>query len=163
MSATDPLRHSPYLARSVMESPVGLVVVQSGERMNAMTVSLFSEAAHYPTSMWVSIAPTTHTHELLAAAGRFSFVTLRAGQARLAAACGTASGRDTDKCAGLDLYDGGNGFLFLRDALACTACVVDQSRRVGDHTLFIARMLSGAFDGRRSAERHLLLSDLRAL
>ena len=157
------LRRSPYLERSVVPGPVGLVIVPTPGGANALTVSLFSEVAHFPTTMWVAIAPHTYTHSLLLEAGRFSFITLHRKQAVLAAACGTASGRETPKCRALELYQHGDGFLFLEDALASTACVIERSHPVGDHTLFIGRMLSGELTSRRTAERQLLLSDLRAL
>jgi flavin reductase (DIM6/NTAB) family NADH-FMN oxidoreductase RutF len=128
-----------------------------------MTVSFFSEVAHHPTSLWVSVAPSCYTHELLEAARRFTFVTLHRGQARLAAECGTISGRELDKCASLDLYEGGDGYLYLRGALASTACRVTRSVPLGDHTLFIAEMLSGDIHRGGAALRNLLLSDVRAL
>jgi flavin reductase (DIM6/NTAB) family NADH-FMN oxidoreductase RutF len=155
------LRDNPYLTRAVIEAPVGLVITRGDGGANAMTASLFSEVAHYPTTMWIAVAPTRSTHATLTSTGRFTFVTLHARQAEIAVACGTRSGRDHDKCRDLALYEGGDGFLFLRDALASTACVIERSLPVGDHTLFIARLLSGALEGRRTAQRHLLLSDLR--
>jgi flavin reductase (DIM6/NTAB) family NADH-FMN oxidoreductase RutF len=151
----------PYVSGAVVESPVGLVIVESEGRRNAMTVSFFSEVAHYPTSMWISIARDSHTHSLLSGAGRFSFITLHQGQGPIAIACGTASGRDRDKCSALDLYDNGEGFLFLKGALASTACRIASATRVGDHTLFIAHMLSGHISPGGRASRQLLLSDLR--
>ena len=156
------LQDSPYLTRAVIEAPVGLVITKDSTGANAMTASLFSEVAHYPTTMWIAVAPEHRTHALLTETGRFTFVTLHAGQASLAVACGTRSGRDHDKGRDLALYEGGDGFLFLRDALASTACVVERSLPIGDHTLFIARLLAGDLEGRRTAQRHLLLSDLSA-
>ena len=154
------LAASPYLTRSVVDGPVGLLIVRAGTRRNATTISFFSEVAHHPTTMWVSLAASSYALELLVEARRFSFVVLHAGQARIAAACGSRSGRGTDKCAGLDLYDGGEGFLFLRGAVTSTACVLANQVPVGDHILCIARILSGVVDSRRTTTRHLLVSDL---
>jgi len=53
---------SIYITGSVIESAVGLVIVKTGERRNAMTVSMFSEVAHHPTALWVAIATGTLTH-----------------------------------------------------------------------------------------------------
>ena len=153
---------SPYVRDAIVPAPVGLVIVRTPATVNAMTVSFFSEVAHYPTSMWIAIAPGTYTHELLLTAGRFAFITLHCAQAAVAVRCGTVSGREHDKASGLGLHETSDGFLFLPDALASTACVVDQQTSVGDHTLFIARMLSGELSPRRTADRQLLLSDLAA-
>lgn len=151
---------SPYLKAEVSEAPVGLVIVNSGGVRNAMTVSLFSEVAHYPIGLWVSIAKDSYTHSLLSAAPEFTFVTLHRGQGGVARACGTESGRERDKCAGLDLYEGGGGFQFLRDSIASTACRIKRSMDLGTHTLHVAEILFGDVTRRSGLPRHLLLSDL---
>jgi flavin reductase (DIM6/NTAB) family NADH-FMN oxidoreductase RutF len=151
---------SPYLTDSVVESPVGLVLVQAGARANAATMSFFSEVAHHPTTLWVSIARASYTHALLEETGAFTVATLHQRQREIALACGAVSGREKDKCAALDLYESAPGFLFLRDAMASTACRIRQRAALEDHTLFIADILSGDFDSRRIGLRHLLLSDL---
>jgi len=152
---------APYLERCVFDAPVGLILSVRGEARNAMTVSCFSEVAHHPASLWVSIERTTYTYSLITAAGQFSLAVLHEKQASLARACGSVSGRDRDKCAGLDLYEHNGGYLFLRDCLASSACRVSQAVDVGGHTLFIADIVSGDVNSRNSALRHLLLSDLK--
>lgn len=150
-----------YIREAAFECPVGLIIT-SGERRNAMTVSMFSEAAHHPASMWVSIARDTLTHELVGRTGRFTFVTLHCRQAAVALACGSVSGRDRDKCAGLRLYEAGGGFWFLDDAIANVACEISHRTELGDHTLFTANMLHGTVETRRAGLRQLLISDLAA-
>ena len=126
-----------------------------------MTVSFFSEVAHHPTSLWVSIAKSSYTHELIEETGRFSLAVLNQTQGKLALACGSASGRDQDKCAALSLYPGPEGYLFLNEALASTACSVSQAVSIGDHTLFLADILHSEMESRKSHLRQLLLSDLQ--
>jgi len=87
---------SPYITDSVIESAVGLILVSAGERMNAMTVSFFSEVAHHPTTLWVGVAGTALTHAMIGETGRFSLAVLNQRQAHLAMACGSVSGRDAD-------------------------------------------------------------------
>ncbi len=152
---------SPYLTQSVIEGAVGLVIVQAGERRNAMTVSFFSEVAHHPTALWVGISPETLTHTLIQEAGRFSLAVLTQRQAKIALTCGTISGRENDKCAELDLHYSPSGFLFLAGALASTGCVVSHSERTGDHTIFIADIIEAELDTATLDQRQLLLSDLR--
>ena len=154
------LRNCPYVERAAVDSPVGLVVVRSGQARNAATVSFFSEVAHHPTSLWISIARDSYTRSLIEQTREFTFVTLHYDQAGIAEACGTRSGRDTDKCAGLDLYEKG-GFLFLRGAIASTACKVVQSVPLDDHVLYIAHILHGEIEGGRGVVRNLLVSDLK--
>jgi len=152
---------SPYLSNSVIESAVGLVLVEAGDRRNAMTVSCFSEAAHHPTTLWISVAPTTYSHGLIVETGKFSLAVLNHNQTSIALNCGTISGRERDKCASLDLYRTPDGFLFLQRALASTACNVRQRIDLGDHTLFVADILHTDLDSRSAHLRHLLLSDLK--
>lgn len=149
-----------YITNSVVESPIALLLVAAGSRSNAMTVSLFSELAHHPTSLWVSIAKSTYTHALVEEAGQFSLAVLTRSQREIAIACGTASGRDRDKCADLELYRTPGGFLYLNDALACSACRVTERIPLDSHTLFLAAILEGEVESRSSGQRHLLSSDL---
>ena len=152
---------SPYLTQSVIEGAVGLVIVEAGERRNAMTVSFFSEVAHHPTALWVGISPTTLTHTLIQESGRFSLAVLTEKQAKIAISCVTISGREVDKCAGLDLYPSPSGFLFLAGALASTGCVVRHTEPTGDHTIFVADIIEAELDSATLDQRQLLLSDLR--
>jgi flavin reductase (DIM6/NTAB) family NADH-FMN oxidoreductase RutF len=151
---------SPYLSQSVTESPVGLVITEAGARRNAMTVSFFSEVAHFPTSLWVSIAKNSFTHGLLLDSRRFSLILLHRKQAELAQMCGTVSGREQDKCDRLSLYRGRDNFLFVPDALTCTGCEVRATADAGDHTVFLANILCGELDSLSSVRRHLLTVDL---
>lgn len=151
---------SPYIADSVVESAVGLVLVKAANTRNAMTVSFFSEVAHHPTALWVSISNNTYTHSLLEQSGRFTLAVLNQTQRALAIECGTVSGRDHDKCASLELYQSPGDFLFLRGALASTGCVVRERVHLGDHTLFVADIIEAHLDSRKAHLRHLLLSDL---
>ncbi len=153
--------NSSYLNGPLIDSIVGLVLVKAGDRANAMTVSFFSEVAHHPTTLWVSIARSAYTHALLEETSQFSLIVLNQTQSQIALDCGETSGRDQDKCAALNLYGGPEGYLFLNDALASTACSVRQAVTVGDHTLFIADILQTEMESRVSHLRQLLLSDLK--
>jgi len=127
-----------------------------------MTVSFFSEVAHHPTTLWISIAHGSYTYDLLQESAGFSLIVLHKKQKHIAEMCGSVSGREHDKCAGLQLYRSAEGFLFLKDALASVACRARGAHPVGDHTLFVADILSGQIETRRSHLRHLLVSDLSA-
>ena len=152
---------SPYIQDSTVEGPVGLVLVASHGRTNAMTLSLFSEVAHHPTTLWVSIARSCYTHDLVLQEGRFSLIVLHEKQKEITRLCGSVSGRDVDKCRQLRTYRNPEGFLFLEDALVSVACRVRSAHDVDEHTLLIADILGGEIETRRSTLRHLLLSDLR--
>jgi flavin reductase (DIM6/NTAB) family NADH-FMN oxidoreductase RutF len=151
---------SPYVQGSVIDGVVALLTVESGGVRNAMTVSCFSELAHHPTALWVSVAQASHTHALLTMGGTFSLSLLAADQASIARSCGEVSGRQHDKCGGLALHAPQPGIWFLRGALTCTACRVYDTIPAGDHTIFLGEILFGEFDSRRKFRRHLLIADL---
>lgn len=153
--------NSPYLTDYILESAVGLILSESETRRNAMTISGFSEAAHHPATLWISVAKSAYSHALVRESGTFSLAILNVDQKDIALSCGTISGRQHDKCSSLDLYRNREGFLFLRRALASTACSVRQSIDMDDHTLFVADILSTDLDSRSAHLRHLLLSDFR--
>lgn len=151
---------SPYISQAVTPSAVGLVITVSGAARNVMTVSFFSEVAHYPASLWVSIHQNSYTHRLIEESGRFSLAVLHDGQKELALRCGSVSGRDKDKCADLALHAGPEGYLFPDDALTAVACRVRSRHPWNDHTLFLADILMGELETKNSIRRHLLTMDL---
>jgi flavin reductase (DIM6/NTAB) family NADH-FMN oxidoreductase RutF len=141
-------------------APVGVVLVNTDGRRNATTVTFFSEVAHHPTSMWVSLNRGSLTHDLVQACGAFSLAVLSHRQREIALACGTASGRDVDKCAALDLTATPRGFLYLAGAVASTACRVTQIISLGDHSVFVADLLEGERDTAAARVGPLLSTDL---
>jgi flavin reductase (DIM6/NTAB) family NADH-FMN oxidoreductase RutF len=151
---------SAYLKAPVTPSAVGLVITRAGTASNVMTVSFFSEVAHYPAALWVSIHEGSYTHQLIEESGIFTLAVLHEGQRELALHCGTVSGRDKDKCAAVGLHAGPEGFLFPDDALTAVACRVRTRRKLDDHTLYIADLLVGELETKRSIRRHLLTVDL---
>jgi flavin reductase (DIM6/NTAB) family NADH-FMN oxidoreductase RutF len=155
-------RDNRYLKHSVMNGPVGLITTKRRDEANVMTVSFFSDVAHYPTTLWVSINRDTLTHALISETHLFCLVLLHQKQAQLALACGSVSGRKQDKAKLMPLVTHGD-FLFVPDSLSSTACRVRHQVPVGDHTLFVADVLEGEVNSRNSTYRHLMLSDLRGV
>jgi flavin reductase (DIM6/NTAB) family NADH-FMN oxidoreductase RutF len=139
---------------------VGLIITDRGQQINLMTVSFFSEVAHHPTALWVSIARSAYTHDLIEETGRFTLAVLHDGQKELALKCGSVSGRSGDKSALLPVHRSENGHLYPEDALASAACRIRRTHALGDHTLYIADILAGEVETRRNIRRHLLTTDL---
>jgi flavin reductase (DIM6/NTAB) family NADH-FMN oxidoreductase RutF len=154
--------NTPYIADAVVEAAVGLILTEAEGRSNAMTISFFSEAAHWPTTMWVSIAKSSYTHHLMTTSGRFSVVMLYDKQHEFAESCGTVSGRYHDKTRALGLDRTETGDLFLPDSLASVICRVRRTCDLNDHTLVIGDILGGWLNSQHLGRRHLLLSDLDA-
>lgn len=151
---------SPYARQALGDPAVGLIVSEAQGRRNVMTVSFFSELAHHPTTLWVSIANSSYTHEMVSDSRRFTLAILNVRMREIAIKSATASGRDVDKCAGLRLYRSSRGFLFLDGTPSSIGCAVRDHVDLGDHTLFLADIIEGDVDSRPAVWRHLLLSDL---
>jgi flavin reductase (DIM6/NTAB) family NADH-FMN oxidoreductase RutF len=154
------MQANQYITNSVLDSAVALLIVETGARRNAMTISFFSEVAHFPAALWVSVARTSYSYELLQESATFSLAVLNQKQRAIALSCGNTSGRSTDKCKSLRLYKSEGGFLFLEDAIASTGAKIRESAEIGDHTLFVADIVESHFSTKASRFRHLLLSDL---
>ncbi len=152
--------NSPYLSGSVVESPIGILLTESGDRRNAMTISFFSEVAHHPTSLWISVEPGSYTKELIETSGQFTLAVLHDGQKDLAWQCGLKSGRDSDKFGKLSTHRGPENFLYLDEAYGSAGCRVRSSHAAGDHLLFIADIIAGEVETRFSQRRALLTRDL---
>lgn len=153
------LLDSPYIKQAVVDSAVALVIVEGESRPNAMTVSFFSEVAHHPTALWVSIARDSFTYSLLTKTDKFTLAVLSQNQKQIAIECGTKSGRDTDKSASLNTYTSPGGFLFLHGALASTGCTVRERVELEDHTIFVADIIESHLDSKSAHLRQLLISD----
>ncbi len=151
---------SRYLDGSVVECPVGLLLTESGDRRNAATISFFSEVAHHPTSLWISLDPTSLSKELIDESGRFTLIVLHDGQKEIAERCGLQSGRNTDKFSGLKTHRGAQDFLYMDEAYGSAACRVRSSHPAGDHVLIIADILAGEVETKYSQRRALLTRDL---
>jgi flavin reductase (DIM6/NTAB) family NADH-FMN oxidoreductase RutF len=151
---------SRYLSGSVVESPVAVLLSEDGARQNVATVSFFSEVAHCPTTLWVSLAPETYTCDLVQTSGRFTLAVLHDGQSDLAWGCALSSGRDRDKMPLIHPHRGPLDFLYPGDSLAAAACQVRSWKPVGDHLLFVADIVAGELETRHSIRRALLTRDL---
>jgi flavin reductase (DIM6/NTAB) family NADH-FMN oxidoreductase RutF len=159
-SNRDSLLTSPYIKETLIDGAIALVIVEGEARSNAATVSFFSEVAHYPAALWVSIEQSSFTHSLLSTTDKFTLAVLSQTQKQIAIDCGTTSGRDKDKVASLNTYKSPSGYLFLHGAIASTGCNVRERIDLEDHTVFVADIIESHLDSRAAHLRQLLMSDL---
>ena len=93
----------------------------------------------------VSIAKTHYSHALIVQSGEFVINVPPAGMADKVVQCGKVSGRDTDKFCetGLTPVPAKRvGPPLIEECLGHLECRLDQSVDVGDHTLFVGRVLA---------------------
>jgi flavin reductase (DIM6/NTAB) family NADH-FMN oxidoreductase RutF len=151
-----------YIDEAVHNGPVAILHAEHQGLSNLAAISFFSEVAHHPTSLWVSVETTSYSRELIQASGRFSLSVLHQGQAKLALHCGARSGRELDKCAGVALYHDPRGFHVVEDCLASAWCEVKSILPLGGHMLVIAGIVAGTINTKAAKVRHLLISDVAA-
>jgi flavin reductase (DIM6/NTAB) family NADH-FMN oxidoreductase RutF len=144
---------------SAIESPVALLLAEEEGRRFAMATSFFSEVAHHPATLWISIGKNTDGHEIVQRTGKFSLAVLHEKQAELAQRFREPSAAALDSIAS-SVRRSPRGYLLLDGALATAECTVRSSVDLDEYTLHVADILSGEFDTATAIYRHLLTTDL---
>jgi flavin reductase (DIM6/NTAB) family NADH-FMN oxidoreductase RutF len=131
------------LRRTMRNFPSGVSVLTTaleGQRIGVTIGSLVSLSLA-PPLVGVSIGRELAVHELVREAGAFAVSILRGEQAALAA----HFARGMPPIAlweGIAVRDGSIGAPLLADALAWLECRIVAEHAVGDHTLFIAEVVT---------------------
>jgi len=138
-------------ARHLMPQAVFVVTGAAGSVKAGMTACWVVRVSHRPPLYAVAIHHGSQTRGVVAEGNCFCIHILRADQVDLARRFGAASGRDTDKFAGLAWRSGTSGAPVLQDVLAFLDCRVASVNEVGDHSLFIGRLVDEGVLGESSA------------
>jgi len=128
-----------------IDRPVWIVTAADGQRRGGLTATWVYQASLDDQAPVVvaGIAPGHYTSELIAAAGCFAAHLLTPEQAPLALRFALASGRATDKLAGLDFVVGQTGCPILSDCLAWLECKVFHAHSTGDRIFYWADVVAG--------------------
>lgn len=122
----------------------GVTIVTSchdGHR-HGMTVSSFTSISLSPPLLLVSLQQEAHTHGLIKSSGVFGVTLLREDQSAISDRFAGRLGEDVDRFEGLQTFDLLTGSPFLQDGLAFMDCQVAHEIPIGDHTLFIGRIVA---------------------
>ncbi len=120
-------------------SGVTIVTSCSGERVQGMTASAFTEVSLEPPLVLVCADKATITNELIEASGVFSVSILAEGQEALSNKF--ANKKDEHRrFEGLDCETGATGCARLPEALAWMDCSVAQTIDAGDHYVYIGEV-----------------------
>jgi flavin reductase (DIM6/NTAB) family NADH-FMN oxidoreductase RutF len=147
----------------------GIVVVTATDAEGApagLTATSVCSVSLEPPLLLVCLGTGSRTHDVIAASGRYAINVLGAGQASLSKRFARSF---DDKFAGIGWEVGRFGTPLLTGALSVCECEVERVVSAGDHTIFIARVLSATTSRPSSGERedpllwyrgaHRLLSD----
>ena len=135
------------MLRAVMRHwPTGVAVLTSrhGGLTHGMTVNSFTSISLEPPLVLACIERIVRTHALVDQSGVFAISFLREGQAWIS---DRFAGRDTehsDRFEGLATYTAVTGAPILADNLGHLDCVVTAGHEAGDHTIFVAEVVSAA-------------------
>jgi flavin reductase (DIM6/NTAB) family NADH-FMN oxidoreductase RutF len=121
---------------------VTVVTTKGPDGPHGMTANSFTGVSLEPPLILVSVDRRTRTHEHLQAGGAFGVHILRAGQEELSRRCAGQLGEDGNRLAGVSYQVSGLGVPILDDCLAALECRITAIYDGGDHTIFLAEVLS---------------------
>jgi len=129
--------------------------------VNLMTAAWCMPVSASPPMIAISIAPRRFTHELILRNREFTINIMSMEHLKEVHYCGTVSGRAEDKLSrtGFTLEKSSKiRTPYLREAVAALECVLANSVRAGDHTLFLGEVVEahvrrGIFDRKYLIDR----------
>jgi flavin reductase (DIM6/NTAB) family NADH-FMN oxidoreductase RutF len=129
----------------VFSESVAVLTVKSGDVINAMTAAWTVPVSQRPALVVVHVAPQRYSHDLVVDAKEFGLSILADDQADLAQHAGTASGRKTDKFASGLLRQKPSRVIstpVLEGCAATIECKLEKAISMGDHTIFVGRVVA---------------------
>jgi flavin reductase (DIM6/NTAB) family NADH-FMN oxidoreductase RutF len=129
-----------------LDKTIWLVTAAADGERGGLIATFVSEASIVPElpRVVVGLARQHHTWGLVESAGAFALHLLAEDQLEWVWRFGLASGRDTDKLAGLPVRTGATGAPILTDVPAFAECRVEARWGTGDRTLYLAEVVDGA-------------------
>jgi flavin reductase (DIM6/NTAB) family NADH-FMN oxidoreductase RutF len=135
--------------RLINHGPTVLITSQSGGKPNVMTAAWQTPVSKDPPLVVVSIAPGRYTHQLIEESHEFVVNIPTHGLLKEVQGCGMTSGREVDKFEKFGLTPLPASKLnppFIKECIAHLECILYDSIKVGDHTLFVGEILSASVE-----------------
>jgi flavin reductase (DIM6/NTAB) family NADH-FMN oxidoreductase RutF len=141
--------------RLLAPGPVALVSTIYRDHPNLMTAAWLMPLSLDPVSVGVAIQPSRLTHEFVSKSEAFALNIPNVDLLTAVHACGLRSGRDGDKFAATNLTPADASEIeapLVAECVAHIECGVAERLTLGDHDLFVGRVLAvsaldEAFDG----------------
>jgi flavin reductase (DIM6/NTAB) family NADH-FMN oxidoreductase RutF len=136
--AVDPAAFKNALARLAG----GIVVVTAADEEGApagLTATSVCSVSLEPPLVLVCLGTDSRTHDAIAASGRYALNVLGSDQVSLSLRFARSEG---NKFEDLEWEPGEHGSPLLNGAIAACECEIEQAVPAGDHTVFIARVLT---------------------
>lgn len=122
----------------------GVTVVTSAYNgiWHGMTVSSFASVSIEPAMVLVSLQVQARTHRLVKEAGIFAVTILDRSQQAISDRFAGRHSEKLDRFRGLETFTLATGAPLLRGGLVCFDCQVCEVHEIGEHSLFIGRVLA---------------------
>lgn len=152
--------------RFLVSGPVGLLTTKWRGTTDVLPVAWTMPVSATPPLIGVCVHPSRHSHDMIRWSEEFALNIPGPELLNHVAYYGSVSGRDVDK---LDLTKLPTISArkveapLLEGCVAWIECGVEDSIRLGDHTLFVGRVLAVAADDEAFNETWLLESEARPL
>ena len=150
----------PEMLRAVMRHwPTGVAVLTSryGGQAHGMTVNSFTSISLEPPLVLACIERNVRTHALVEQSRVFAISFLREGQDWISDRFAGRDSENLDRFEGLATYTAVTGAPILADNLGHLDCAVSADHRAGDHSIFVAEVVSaavGSVRARRGGDGH---------
>lgn len=122
-----------------------VIVVKSGDALDALACAWYSALSFDPPLFAVSIAPRRYSYQMLKKSGEFTANFMEFDKVGTIAALGRTSGREMDKFSAYRIKTLPSTEIetpVLKDAYAAYECRIVKRHRIGDHDLFIGEVLA---------------------
>lgn len=145
--------------RLVACGPVTLVTSFYKGDMNVMTASWLSPVSYRPLLLGLSVHQATLTHELIKKGQEFAINIPNHELVKQVRYCGAISGRDQNKLKVTGLHEEGPRAIrpvLIRECIAHLECAVVDAFTPGDHTIFVAEIVSAQAEEEAFDDAYLL-------
>ena len=132
------------LRQSMRHWTTGVAIVTSRYAgiQHGMTVNSFTSVSLDPPLVTVTLAHQTRTRHLVQQSYRFGVTILASGQQAIADRFSGRGSEDSDRFAGLELFELAGGVPLLKIGLAFVDCQVIHQHELENSTLFIGQVLA---------------------
>lgn len=123
-------------------SSIVVVTMNYKNKINGITVAWITRVSINPKLIAISIGKSRFSHELLMNSRYFGICILSNKQKQIAELFGTYSGGNYDKFKDVEFSFSEKNLPVIKDSLAFIECEIVNKYDVGDHTLFIGKVIS---------------------
>jgi flavin reductase (DIM6/NTAB) family NADH-FMN oxidoreductase RutF len=122
---------------------VMVITTRLDNKLYGLSASWVSRSSEQPFLAKISVWKENFSRDLIKKSRIYAINYLKEGQQNLAIHFGRQSGRDVDKFLHVSYFTDITGSPILKDCLAYLDCKVIDELDSGDHTIFLAEVLSG--------------------